>query len=362
MRQKNSIILDNRQLKMGKILFLILFCVSVVAFGQKREESAEVQDSVSVPRIVVVKERQARVITSEVGSGEYSGITHVGGSRYAVVHDHLNGGGVLLFDIHISDKGIVKEVSNSVPAGTASSEVKHMDNEGVAYVPSTETLFVSAESDQSIREYTLEGVPTGRMLAVPSDMAADKITSNRGFEALAYNAVTGLFWTTTESELIADAATPGLLRLQSFGNDLQPRKRYLYQMDSGTKSAEKIANASSYVHGVSAMAAMDDGRIIVLEREVYVPKGSVIKKMLSSFSKMKLYVVRPSADSSEVLEKTLLKSFSTSSANMANYEGMCFGPTLPNGNKTLILIPDSQNGAHGLTQEYLKVLVLGIEN
>jgi hypothetical protein len=59
-----------------------------------------------------------------------------------------------------------------------------------------------------------------------------------------------------------------------------------------------------------------------------------------------------------ILRKTLLKNFSTQplSANFANYEGMCVGPTLSDGSKTLVLIPDSQNGSSGLTKEYVKVI------
>lgn len=68
--------------------------------------------------------------------------------------------------------------------------------------------------------------------------------------------------------------------------------------------------------------------------------------------------MNPPADSSGILRKTLLKSFSTRpmSVNFANYEGICVGSTLFDGSKTLVLIPDSQNGSSGLTKEYVKVI------
>lgn len=293
-------------------------------------------------------------VTASVGAGEYSGISYIGGTQYAVVHDKLNGGGIVLYDITINNDGSVGTVSKSVPSGTSSSAVTNMDNEGVAYVPGTPgTLFVSAEADQSIREYDLTGVPTGRSLTVPEDLGVGKITSNKGFEALTYNAMTGLFWTTTESELAKDAAKPGLLRLQSFGNDLKAAGRYLYQMDAPSKTSEEAAAATSYVFGVPALAALDDGRIIVLEREVYVGSGS---EVFNSFTKTNLYVVKPSSDGSGILRKSLLKSFTTGPSSFANYEGMCVGPTLSDGSKTLVLIPDSQSGSSGLTKEYVKVI------
>ena len=293
-------------------------------------------------------------VTASVGAGEYSGISYIGGTQYAVVHDKLNGGGIVLYDITINNDGSVGTVSKSVPSGTSSSAVTNMDNEGVAYVPGTPgTLFVSAEADQSIREYDLTGVPTGRSLTVPEDLGVGKITSNKGFEALTYNAMTGLFWTTTESELAKDAAKPGLLRLQSFGNDLKAAGRYLYQMDAPSKTSEEAAAATSYVFGVPALAALDDGRIIVLEREVYVGSGS---EVFNSFTKTNLYVVKPSSDGSGILRKSLLKSFTTGPSSFANYEGMCVGPTLSDGSIALVLIPDSQNGSSGLTKEYVKVI------
>ena len=297
-------------------------------------------------------------VTASVGAGEYSGITYISGTQYAVVHDKLNGGGIVLYNIEINDDGTVGAVSKSVPTGTSESGVTGMDNEGITYVSGSGTLFVSAEADQSIREYYMDGNPTGRSLTIPEDMAVGKISSNKGFESLTYNAATDLFWTTTESELAKDAANPGLLRLQSFGNDLKAANRYLYQMDAPSKTSEEAAAATSYVFGVPALAALDDGRIIVLEREVFVASGNYAEMAMNSFTTMKLYVVKPSADGSGILRKTLLKSFSTQplSSNFANYEGMCVGPTLSDGSKTLVLIPDSQNGSSGLTKEYVKVI------
>ncbi len=294
--------------------------------------------------------------TFYVGSGEYSGIAYMGGTRYAVVHDKLAGGGIVLFDIAINDDGSVGAVYKSIPAGTASSAVGGLDNEGVAYNPASGKLYVSSEADQSIREYNPDGTPTGISFDIPADMAVSQIQGNKGFEALTFNVRTGLFWTTTEAEIAKDC--DGILRLQSFGTDFMSAGRYLYQTDLPVKSSQEAAEAASYVFGVPALAALDDGRIIVLEREVFVSGGGVLEKALNSFTQTKLYVVNPVADPSGILRKTLLKSFTTQplSATFANYEGMCLGPILPDGRQTLVLIPDSQNGFGGLTQEYVKVI------
>ena len=105
-------------------------------------------------------------------------------------------------------------------------------------------------------------------------------------------------------------------------------------------------------------AALDDGRLIVLEREVYVPKGGLLDKFLDSYTRTSLFVVDPVRDEAGILRKSLICTFTTSAMGLANYEGMCLGPTLPDGRRCLLLIADSQNSAGGYTQEFVKVVLL----
>lgn len=303
------------------------------------------QDSLSLSLV------SHNLITDLVGNGQYSGITYLGGTHYAVVHDKLGGGGIVFFDLHFREDGTLAFANKNVPPGTEGTGI---DSEGIAYVPSTRTLFVSAEADQSIREYDLKGHPTGRRLNVPADLGIDSITPNQGFEALTYNAQTHLFWTVTEGPLLSDGGN--LLRLQSFGEDLEPAARYEYEMDEPEASAD---GAEAYVHGVPALAALPDGRLLVLEREVYVPSGGIGDKIGGAFTTTKIFVVRPVSGKAGALRKKLVKQFRTSAlSSYANYEGMCLGPVLADGRQSLLLIPDSQNGSGGLTQEYLRVYAI----
>lgn len=275
-----------------------------------------------------------------IGIGQYSAIAWLGGNHYAVVHDKEKGGGIILFDVTINGDGTIGNITSSVPAGTAGSSITGMDNEGIAYCNGR--LYVSAEADQSIREYDLTGAPTGKAFTIPADMAVGKITGNMGFEALTFNAATGLFWTTTEGALPKDNYLPRLHRLQSFSTDGIPGARYLYQMDAPAYSSQ---GASQYVHGISAMTALDDGRLVVLEREVYVP-GSA----LASRGVAKLYVVDPVHDTAGILRKSLLTTIDTNVLSLANYEGMCLGPTLGDGSRCLVLIGDSQEKSYEMMQ------------
>lgn len=293
-----------------------------------------------------------------VTGGNFSGITRIGGNQYAVVDDKSASDGFYLFTL---DMDVATGRITSATKGNLITNGKtNRDSEGIVYVPSTGKLLISGEGDKRILEYNMDGSLTGRELQIPSIFAG--ASDNAGFEALTYNPNTHLFWTTTESTIPADGdqatSTNGVrnkLRIQSFNEQLEPVRQYAYLMDAPAASTA----SSPYAMGVSDMIALDDGRLIVLEREFFVS--------LSPFVTCKLYVVNPttataiaSSDaltaSSPYLSKTLLYSFTTNTlATVANYEGICLGPRLSNGNQTIILISDSQANYAGL-KDWLKVL------
>lgn len=289
---------------------------------------------------------QAR-LSGNVRSGQYSGITYLGEDLYAVVDDKLPGGGIVYMHIPVRDYGRVRM---GIPEATSSGSVKGRDNEGIAFVPATQKLWVSSEADQRIREYSLDGVETGRELRIPVAFGTGGITPNMGFEALTFSPATALFWTVSEGPLKGETAQ----RLQSFTADGAPAGQFLYEMDAPTQSG---TGTSAYVFGIPALAALDDGRLLVLEREVYVPSGSVFEKAFRSFTRMKIYLVDPNAAAAgSLLPKQAVASWTTSALNLANFEGMCLGPTLSDGSRCLLLIADSQGGSGGLTSEYIKLI------
>lgn len=319
-----------------------------------------------------------------IGSGQYSGIAPLGDDRYAIVSDKEPTDGFFL--MRIAQSGETGEVTGVYLEGFKGNPKPRVDAagmsvrdcEGVAYLPSTRTLFISGEGDQEILEYALDGRPTGRKLNVPAIFSLQNIVPNYGFEALTYSTVTHRFWTTSESTLRADgpAASPqhpgvqNLLRLQAFTEDLQPVAQYAYRMDRGrTDDFGKI-----YVYGVPELTALPDGRLLVLEREANITAGG-----LSSECRCKLYIVNPAEghqidssvslktlDPNKYLVKKLLADWTTTAQpfrlRFANYEAMCLGRTLNDGRRTLLLLSDSQGGYRKgpfSLKDYIKVIVLG---
>ena len=305
-------------------------------------------------QVVLNKQRH---FPKTVPAGNYSGITWLGGDRYAVVNDKSPTAGYYLMTIQTDDAtGEIIEVRAD---SFMTNHQPNRDEEGICYVPQMNTVFVSGEGDGQILEYNMEGQLTGRRLNIPDVFNTRR--GNGGFEALTYNATTHRFWTTTENTLKGDGDKPNImlkipnqLRLQSFGDDLEPREQYWYRSDSSAvESTEGKSNL-----GVSGLAALDDGRIIVLEREIRkTPKN------IGSFVHVKLYIVNPSRQKpGDLLQKELLTEFRTSinltKRSFANYEGLCAGPKLADGRQVLLLVADSQNQYRGWLKDWFKTIVM----
>ena len=293
-----------------------------------------------------------------VPAGNYSGITWLGGDRYAVANDKSPTAGFHVMTILTDEKtGDIKDVKNE--GFMTMSDKPNRDEEGICFVAPTNTVFVSSESDGQIIEYTLEGQQTGRKLNIPSEFTTTR--SNCGFEALTYNASTHRFWTTTENTLKQDGAKPNikkkianLLRLQSFGEDLQPKEQYWYLSDSS--AVESLEGKS--ILGVSGLTALDNGQIIVLEREI-----RETPKYIGSFVHVKLYLVNPSLQNpGDLLQKKLITEFRThinlKNQNFANYEGICMGPKTEDGRQILLMVADSQNQYKGWLRDWFKTIVI----
>lgn len=298
-----------------------------------------------------------RAFPKTVSAGNYSGITWLGGTKYAIANDKSPTAGFYLMTIETDS--LTGELLMVREDSFLTSGLPNRDEEGICYMPQNQTVFVSGEEDQEILEYNLQGQLTGRKLKIPEVFKT--AYSNGGFEALTYQEKTHRFWTTTEFTLKADGEKPTIsrkiknrLRLQSFGDDLQPKEQYWYETDSAMTRKHKGRS----ILGVSGLAALEDGRIVVLEREMYFPK-----KQIGSYDLVRLYLVDPSQhQSGEVLEKTLLTTFRTkvnlTRRSFANYEGICVGPKLSDGRQLLILVCDSQNQYRGVMKDWFRTVVL----
>lgn len=280
---------------------------------------------------VIIAQKPQR-FHQELPAGNYSGITALGNNRYAVVSDKSETEGFFILHIETdSVKGCITSLENE---GFQSSGLPNRDIEGICYRPTTNTVFISGEKDNEVYEYTLDGKRTGQRLEMPDIFK--KAGHNYGLESLTYDRKRHLFYTTSERVLKGDS----LLRIQSFSDNLKPGFCYYYKPD------EPISKKHFY--GVSELCALEDGRLLVLERQIHVPKLK-----LGASTIIRIYETTPT--DKPILEKRLVKEFRTrlslTSRKFANYEGLCE----IQGNR-LLLIADSQNRFKGFLRDWFLII------
>lgn len=324
--------------------------------------------SVSVCGQQVSGNHKQKSFPDQVVAGNYSGICHVKGNRYAMVSDKSPTDGFFYLDIDVdSVDGRITRVDHLRYVDGRSA---HRDAEGICFLPRQQSILVVGEADHAVREYDEDGVPTGRVLQL------EQAGSDYGYESLTFDAVRDAIWTCTEQSLPRDhARSPSLsaapvIRLQQFDTSLNPVAQYAYAMDSSyvsRKSRKKPVRWRNYAYGVSELMALDDGSLLVLEREFYVPKRKV-----GAWVRCRLFTVRPessyafpassSLDTVVPLPKRLLCEWKSSlhftRRSLANYEGMCAGPLLPDGSRVVLLVSDSQNRAGGVLKDWFKSIVI----
>ena len=355
----------------------------------------------------VVRENSQKAFPKTVAAGNYSGIAHLHDDIYAVVSDKSDSALYFNFRIQVNPKtGELEQVENlgftERTDGTLNDGKpwqgleKGFDHEAIVKV-SDSTLVIASEGYCRLKEYPILPISADtakvgyQQNLWESRWPSSDFYPNYNFESLAFDSVRQYLWTIPESTLRKDGqpATPQnglanrlrLMRLDwgkmkedsnkeayneqvSSTKDSRYMMTYAYQMDQ--PSTHKKADI--YVMGVSELCALPDGRLLVLEREAFIPKIKI-----GAFCKCKLYLINPlnseefsmkekfSSDT-PFLKKRLLTEWKTglslSKRSFANYEGMCLGPKLEDGSQVVILLSDSQDQYAGVLKDWFKTIVI----
>lgn len=304
-----------------------------------------------------------RSFPKSVPPGNYSGIAYLGGNKYAVVSDKSENDGYYVFEIDIdSVSGKIRNVEN---IGFCTVKSGNSDLEGVAYNDKEGKIYLCSEGKSEITEYDInKKSTTGKVFDLK--VLYPGMRANGGIESLTYNNKTGLFWTINEVPLQKDYKenVAYKLRINSLDHNLTPIDTYAYRMD------EPQNRGNSYIHvlGVSELTALDDGRLLVLEREFNVPRTKI-----GAYCLCKLYIVNPLtsskidnmvalSDDAPFMKKEKLCEWKTRLSlfgrSIANYEGMCVGQPLSDGRQALILVSDSQNQYRHVLKDWFKSIVI----
>lgn len=343
---------------MRKYIFLVFLACSTILCAQDNSKWS------------LVREHQQKSFAHTIPPGNYSGITPLGDDVYAMVSDKSDSALYFNVRLYISRQtGELLQAEYLGPQGRVDSV--QLDNEAIVRV-SDSTVVIASEGKHRLKEYRLDTDSIDNGLWEWSMPSVD-FYPNYVFESAAYDTVHHRLWTVNESTLRRDgkpATTQdphnNVLRLISFdwSNRNASPVSYLYKMDMPTT----MKRAMTYVMGVSELCALPDGKLLVLEREAFIPN---IK--LGAFCQCKLYVVDPEVETPYALDKELepgapyvskrlLASWRTklglTKYMWANYEGMCLGPQLENGDQVIVLVSDSQDGYAGVLKDWFKTIVI----
>jgi len=162
------------------------------------------------------------------------------------------------------------------------------------------------------------------------------------------------YWVATELPLEKDSSKPKIfpsrthIRITKFDkNTGEPVTQFVYKVDG----IAKLPINYFAVNGVTEIMEYADGRFLILERSYsagYGSKGNTVKifDVNSSNANETLKIDRLKGEEYETAEKKLVFNFKSVKNQLSekiidNIEGMCFGPKLENGKKSLILISDN---------------------
>lgn len=285
-------------------------------------------EEVETPNEVLVAESLGEFTRASEPEG-LSGISRIGGNRYYCVNDRDG----LLHEMEIvfgEDGKVVRcqELRRVWLEG-------RVDLEGCAVDPLDGRVWVSDEHDHSVRQFDpVTGRETGR-IDIP-EVFTKNMVPNRSFEALALSPDGLRLYVANEDTLRCDGAVAnrqqgGRVRIQEFartgkGAPWTPTHQLFYD----TEKIEGEPYAGLEISGVVSLCVTEAGTLLVLERELS-QKNPLVPSFLA-----RLYAVSPDARSEPVRKRLVWEEDTV----FANYEGICFGPDLRDGRRSLILISD----------------------
>ncbi len=283
--------------------------------------------------------------SQETGASQLSGITYTGGQQYYVVGDSE----AKAYPLTIKVDPVSGQV-RSASFGRPISLSKGRDLEGIAYHRQRRTLFVADEAPTSegpvIREMAIRN---GSLLkTIPVSTVYSRFRDNFGLESLAYHHGSRTLWTANEETLKGDGpitspSQGARIRLQQFNAALEPVGQFVYPVDplSGTSPFTEFER-----RGVVDLAALSEGRLLVLEREL----GGKIPTFRYSIY---LAEIAQATDVSDIARLKHSKGWNKTQKSLLwekmvgvhhNFEGMTIGKSLGSGRYTLMLVSDNGGG------------------
>lgn len=250
-----------------------------------------------------------------------------------------------------------------------------LDPEGITLTKNG-ALFISSEGDANtlispfVNKFSLSGEQLQELPVpekfLPTESQERGIRNNLAFESLTITRNQKYLFTATENALYQDGPETTTIngsRSRILKYNLvtdQPEAEYLYLTDP--VAAEPIPAGKFSTNGLVDLLAISNNRFLSLERSFSTGVGNTIKLYevsvegandisdIKSLADINLRKVRAA-------KKKLLLDLAELDINLDNIEGLTFGPDLPDGRRSLIVVSDNNFSPTQFTQ----VLAFGIK-
>ena len=240
-----------------------------------------------------------------------------------------------------------------------------VDPEGIA-VGENGILFISSEgvAGKLIPPFVAFFNSAGRQLKMmtvpekflPSSDGNRGVRDNMGFESLTLSADGRFLTTASENALLQDGPRAALKhrsasRLVIFDREsAEAVNEYIYLTDPVPEAP--AVPGTLHVNGLAELIALqDEGCYLALERAYSEGKGFNIR-LYRTFIKNK-----DDTDLPLILSKELVLNFETLGIPLDNLEGMSFGPDLPDGRRSLVVISDNNFSR----EQFSQILVFALK-
>jgi len=236
--------------------------------------------------------------------------------------------------------------SQAVPGGASSRT-------DVAFDTIQQRLLVVDDSPPTMHTIRLDDADASASLEIPADQLAAR--EGKGLAAITTDPATGSVWISNREALIPD----GLPALGSLGTDVRlmelgveskqdpthtimtPKNEVPYHVDAAHQGRRLTPGDAS--SGVSAIAAVGDGRLLVLETS-RAPTLPRFRNRLFLVDPRKA-VVSGTQEPSQTAEglHAVSKSLIWEQAGGTCLEGVCLGPKLGNGDRIIVAVGDNSS-------------------
>ena len=299
------------------------------------------------------------LIINETLVGGLSGITYAKGNYYLICDDASNPR-YYVASITISNSKI--DTIDFTSVITFKDSTQYLDVEAIRYDKHTDEVVITSEGtikskkDPSFFSVNSNGI-ISNYFEIPEALKAtskQKPRNNGTLEGLAISYDQKGYWLAMELPLEADGPEPEVAKTKSpvrityiDAKTKTPTKQFAYVLDK----IDKKPHGNFAVNGLTDILAYQKNKFIVIERSYSSGLGT-------QGNTIKLFSIDATEASNTLSEeflidadyvlakKEILFNFESvrdqlTDRSIDNIEGLTFGPTLENGNKTIILVADN---------------------